>query len=147
MTQQSLAVKLGVALVLATSAWAAQAQANVNISIGGIIKPGVYGRVEVGNQPPPPIIYPQPVVITQPVIVTQPGVIVQQRPIYMHVPPGHAQHWAKHCYKYNACNQPVYFVRNEYPRHHDGRGYRDGRGRDGDHGYYEERRGGRGRDH
>jgi hypothetical protein len=28
----------------------------------------------------------------------------------MHVPPGHARNWAKHCGKYGACNRPVYFV-------------------------------------
>jgi hypothetical protein len=80
------------------------------------------------------------------VIVTQPGVIVQQQPIYMHVPPGHAKKWSKHCYKYNACNQPVYFVRNEY---HDDRGYRGEHGRDHDddrRGGGERRGHGRGRD-
>jgi hypothetical protein len=92
----------------------AHAQTDVNVSIGGIIKPGVYGRVEVGTRPPPPIIYPQPVIITRPVVVAQPTIVVQQQPIYMHVPSGHAKKWSKHCYKYNACNQPVYFVRNEY---------------------------------
>jgi hypothetical protein len=149
MTKQSFAVKLSLALALAGAAWAAQAQPSVNVTVGGIIKPGVYGRVEVGTQPPPPIIYPQPVIITQPVIVTQPGVIVQQRPIYMHVPPGHAKHWDKHCYKYNACNQPVYFVRNEYAGYQDGRGYRGERERDHDddrRGGGERRGHGRGRD-
>jgi hypothetical protein len=144
MTKQAIAVKLGVAFALATAAWAAQAQAHVNISVGGVIQPGVYGRVEIGTQPPPPIMYPQPVIITQPVIVAQPGVIVQQRPIYMHVPPGHSQNWAKHCYKYNACNQPVYFVKNEYSDHREGRGRR---GRSDERGDEDRRGGGRGRDH
>ncbi len=95
------------------------AQTDVNVSVGGIIKPGVYGRVEVGTRPPPQVIYPQPVIITQPVVVAQQPVIVQQQPIYMHVPPGHAKKWSKHCYKYNACGQPVYFVKNEYQAHND----------------------------
>jgi hypothetical protein len=113
-------------LLLFTVTGAAQAQTDVNVSIGGIIKPGVYGRVEVGTRPPPPIIYPQPVIITQPVVVQQPVVIgrpvVVQQPIYMHVPPGHAKKWSKHCYKYNACGQPVYFVKNDYQAYYGEKG-------------------------
>jgi hypothetical protein len=52
------------------------------------------------------MIYPQPVVI-QPVAV-------MPQPIYLHVPPGHAKDWRKHCHKYSACNQPVYFVREDW---------------------------------
>ena len=109
-------------IILCTVASAAQAQADVNISVGGIIKPGVYGRVEVGTRPPPAVIYPQPVIISQPVVVAQP-VVVQQQPIYMHVPPGHAKKWNKHCYKYNACGQPVYFVKNDYQAYYDEKGH------------------------
>ena len=36
--------------------------------------------------------------------------MVPVQPIYLHVPPGHAKNWRKHCHKYNACGQPVYFV-------------------------------------
>ena len=44
----------------------------------------------------------------------------------MYVPPGHAKNWAKHCGRYNACGQPVYFVQerwvhDEYRREHDNR--------------------------
>ena len=39
-----------------------------------------------------------------------PAVPVQ--PLYLHVPPGHAKHWRKHCHEYHACNRPVYFVRS-----------------------------------
>jgi hypothetical protein len=125
MTQKSVALKLGTALILASAAWAAQAQPNVSVSVDGVIRPGVYGRVVIGNNMPPPVvIYPQPVIVTQPVVV------VPQSPIYLHVPPGHAKNWAKHCYKYNACNQPVYFVQNDYRGYEQGRGR--GRERDGD---------------
>ena len=41
-----------------------------------------------------------------------------QQPIYLRVPPGHEKHWAKHCAKYNACGQPVYFVRDTYYQQH-----------------------------
>ena len=82
-----------------------QAAPNVSVSIDGRMVPGVYGRIEIGNAPPPVLVYPQPVVIYQPV---RP---VQAAPIYLNVPPGHAKNWSKHCRHYNACGQPVYFVR------------------------------------
>jgi hypothetical protein len=127
---QSISAKhLCLAIGLAVASWAAQAQTSANVSVGGIIKPGVYGRVEIGNQPPPPVVYPQPVIITQPVVVAQPTVIVQRQPIYLHVPPGHAKKWDKHCYKYNACNQPVYFVQNNYSEYYEREGHGQGRGR------------------
>jgi hypothetical protein len=116
MTKQ-VTKQLFVAVSLATVAWAAQAQADINISIGGIIKPGVYGRVDVGTRPPPAVIYPQPVIIAQPAVI-----VAQQQPIYLHVPPGHAKKWDKHCYKYNACNQQVFFVKNDYREYEEERG-------------------------
>ena len=48
----------------------------------------------------------QPVVV-QPVMGAPPG-----EPLYLHVPPGHAKHWRKHCHEYHACDRPVYFVRS-----------------------------------
>ena len=54
------------------------------------------------------LIYPQPVVI-QRVQVVQPV-----QPIYLHVPPGHAKDWKKHCQKYDACARPVYFVKDDW---------------------------------
>ena len=85
----------------------ALAAPSVNVIVDGQIKPGVYGRVEIGNMPPPPVLYPQPVVIVRP---PRPVVV---EPLYLHVPPGHAKNWRKHCHRYNACGQPVYFVRSE----------------------------------
>jgi hypothetical protein len=79
-----------------------------NVIISGEVRPGVYGRVEIGNAPPPVLIHPQPVVIVRERYVAQ--------PVYLHVPPGHAKKWDKHCHKYNACNRPVYFVKS---REHD----------------------------
>ena len=87
---------------------AAVAAPSVNVIIDGPVAPGVYGRVEIGNIPPPPVLYPQPVVI-----VRQPRPVVVVEPVYLHVPPGHAKNWRKHCYRYNACGQPVYFVRSQ----------------------------------
>jgi len=100
----------------------------VSVSIG---QPGFYGRIDIGNYPQPVLMYPQPMVI-QPVPV---GVVRQ--PIYLNVPPGHAKDWRKHCGKYNACGQPVYFVKNdwyehtyvpEYQHKHGGKGKGNGKG-------------------
>ncbi len=66
------------------------------------------------------------------VIVKQPQPVIMA-PIYMHVPPGHARNWSKHCHKYNACERPVYFVKSaEYEPgyEHPGKGRGRGKGRD-----------------
>lgn len=99
----SLAALVAVAALWATAAQAAQPY--VNATVEGALSPGVYGRIEIGNAPPPALIY------AQPVIIQRPPVLVQQAPLYLHVPPGHAKNWSKHCRRYNACGQPVYFVR------------------------------------
>jgi hypothetical protein len=102
---------------------------NVSVTVQGALVPGVYGRIDLGNATPPPLIY------AQPVIIQQPAVLVQQQPLYLHVPPGHAKKWSKHCGAYNACGHPVYFVRvngdDEYGRDsYKRRDYERGRGDD-----------------
>jgi hypothetical protein len=99
-----------IAFALLAVAGCASASAQVDVGVGVTIRqPGVYGRIEIGtNAPPPPVIYRQPVVIAQP------AVIVAQPPMYLYVPPGHAKKWRKHCYKYDACGRQVYFVREEW---------------------------------
>jgi len=90
----------------------------INVTVGGEISPGVYGEVQFGNAPPPPVVY------AQPVIITHESHSEEGRPLYLHVPPGHAKNWKRHCREYNACNRPVYFVRSaEYEP-----GYREHRG-------------------
>ena len=79
--------------------------ADVGVSVS-VAQPGFYGRVDIGSFPQPELIYARPVVV-HPATV---GVVYQ--PVYMHVPPGHAKHWSKHCSKYNACGRPVYFVKD-----------------------------------
>lgn len=92
---------------LAIAASTASAQTSVGVSIG-INQPGVYGRIDIGNMPPPAVILPQPVII-------QPApVAVVRQPIYLYVPPGHQKNWAKHCARYQACGQPVYFVQERW---------------------------------
>jgi hypothetical protein len=84
---------------------ASAALAQISVEVG---QPGFYGRIDIGRAPAPQVIFPKPVII-QPVVVAQPA-----QPVYLHVPPGHAQKWSKHCHKYNACSQPVYFVKNDW---------------------------------
>ncbi len=90
-------------ILFAVSAHAANV--GVSVSVG---QPGFYGHIDIGNMPPPALIYPTPVVIVPP-----PGHVVME-PIYLHVPPGHEKHWSKNCRKYNACGRPVYFVRDKW---------------------------------
>lgn len=123
------AAALSLALGLATPNRAQASNVSIGVSISGEIQPGVYGRIDIGNRPPPILVYPQPVVIA-------PGAAMGG-PVYLHVPPGHARNWGKHCRKYNACGVPVYFVRS--PEYDDGPGHRgqghgngQGRGRDRD---------------
>jgi hypothetical protein len=115
---------------------AASAGPNVSVSIDGQVAPGVYGRINIGSGPVPVLVYPQPVVIYQPVHP------VQASPIYLSVPPGHSKNWGKHCRRYNACGQQVYFVRTaEYEP-----GYRDERGHKDKHGKHEKHGRGHGND-
>jgi hypothetical protein len=79
-------------------------EVGVSISVG---QPGFYGQINIGNAPPP-------VIFARPVVVQQAPRYVAVEPVYLHVPPGHEKHWARHCAEYNACGRPVYFVRNEW---------------------------------
>ncbi|MEC5398445.1 hypothetical protein [Uliginosibacterium sp. H1] len=84
---------------------ASAADVGVSISVG---EPGFYGRIDIGDYPRPRVIYAEPVII-QPVPA---GVVY--RPVYLHVPPGHAKNWRKHCKHYDACGRPVYFVEERW---------------------------------
>ncbi len=111
---------LTILMLAAAAAAPVAAQTSVGVSIG-IHQPGVYGRIDIGNVPPPPVVY------TQPVVIAPTPVAVYQRPIYLYVPPGHQKNWGKHCGRYGACGQPVYFVRETWVReryeHERGRGH------------------------
>jgi hypothetical protein len=77
----------------------------ISVSIG---QPGFYGRIDIGDYPypPPRVIYRQPRVVER--------IVIEHEPVYMRVPPGHAKNWGKHCHKYNACSERVYFVRDDW---------------------------------
>lgn len=96
-------------LSVALAAFALPALATeVGVSVA-ISQPGMYGRIDIGRVAVAPVL-----VYTQPVVVVAGPVAAVQRPIYMHVPPGHAKNWRKYCGAYNACGQPVYFVNDSW---------------------------------
>ena len=57
------------AALLLAAAGTAYAQTYINATVGGELAPGVYGRVNIGNAPPPPLIYAEPVIIHRPAVV------------------------------------------------------------------------------
>ena len=122
--------KVLLACAFALAGTAALAQTNVGVSIG-INQPGVYGRINIGDVPPPALVYPQPV------IITPAPVHYDRRPIYLYVPDAHQRDWRRYCGRYGACGQPVYFVqdrwvRERYEHEHPGWDRGRGRGRDRD---------------
>ena len=89
---------------------AAQGDADYrNVTAGGQLRPGVYGRIEVPRHaPPPPVIYPDPVRAN--------GSLerVNRRPVYLYVPPGQVRKWKQNCARWRACEEPVLFVRVDH---------------------------------
>jgi hypothetical protein len=148
--KQAIVIAGMIAATLGAHGAATAGNVGVSINVG---EPGFYGQIDVGNYPPPRVIYAQPVIVARPVHY------VEQPPIYLRVPVGYHQHWERHCRAYNACGRRVFFVQdtwyaNEYaPRYRELHGRpRDYRGYGGhdDHrggpGWHEERRGDRGPD-
>lgn len=91
-------------LLALTAATSMAADVGVSISIG---QPGFYGRIDLGRNVPTPRYYN-----AEPMIIER--VAVRPAPIYLRVPPGHQKDWRKHCYRYDACGVPVYFVRDDW---------------------------------
>lgn len=124
---------LCIAALALTSASAVAADVGVSVNVG---IPGVYGRIDIGGYPQPQLLYPQPVYIQREPSRAPPP------PIYLHVPPGHAKKWSKHCGEYNACGQPVYFVQDDWYRDVYAPRYQEIQRRGPDHrdGRYDDRR-------
>ncbi|AXI04585.1 hypothetical protein HYN46_06200 [Aquirhabdus parva] len=114
----------------------ATAYVGVSVNVG---QPGFYGQINLGDAPPPQLIYTQPMWVER-----RP---VELEPIYLHVPYDHARRWRYYCGRYDACGRPVYFVRDNwyntvYVPHYRERHYRDVGYRDDYRDYrHEERRG------
>ncbi|MEW9900739.1 hypothetical protein ABWL39_19150 [Chitinivorax sp. PXF-14] len=94
-----------VAGLLLASPMAMAADVGISISIG---QPGFYGRIDIGDFPPPLIVYERPI------IIERGPRYIEREPIYLRVPLGHARHWSKYCYRYHACDRQVYFVRDDW---------------------------------
>ena len=98
--------RLFFAAALAITAPVHAADVGVSISIG---QPGFYGQIDIGGFPAPRFVYPEPMLIER-------GPMLRP-PVYLHVPPGHAKNWSKHCREYNACGERVYFVQDTWYQH------------------------------
>jgi hypothetical protein len=138
-------ISIAAIVTVIASAPARAADVGVSISVG---EPGFYGQINIGNVPPPVLVYPQPV------IVQRAPVGVAMEPIYLHVPPGQTKKWSRYCGRYNACGRPVYFVQDrwynsvyvpEYRREHGDRFERSDRDRRGDREEHREDRSDHGR--
>ncbi len=93
------------AALAAITAPSLAADIGLSLSIG---QPGFYGHIDIGDFPQPRLIYQQPRVMYRSAM--------HRPPIYLHVPPGHAKNWRWHCREYNACNERVYFVQDDWYR-------------------------------
>lgn len=103
---------LGAAGTLALQAPALAGDVSVSVNLA---TPGLYGQINIGGDvpapPAPELLIPRPVVAV-PVVVAHGA--PPPPPLYLHVPPGHERHWARHCHEYNACGRPVYFVSDRW---------------------------------
>ena len=96
--------RLLLAAALAVSiAPASAADIGLSLSIG---EPGFYGRIDLGDYPPPQLIYQQPRLMYRQTVA--------RPPIYLHVPPSHAKNWRLYCRQYGACRERVYFVNSDW---------------------------------
>jgi hypothetical protein len=91
----------------ACAALAANAAADArftNVTAGGVLRPGVYGRIQVRDVTPP-------LIHARPVVAERPLAHPPRAPVYLYVPAGQVRRWSRHCQKWDACDRPVYFVR------------------------------------
>jgi hypothetical protein len=93
-------------LVASIAAPSFAADVNVSVRIGD---PDFYGRLDLGGYPPPEVMYREPLMVER--------IVDRREPIYLRVPPGHAKNWRKHCHRYGACGERVFFVRDDWYRH------------------------------
>ena len=91
------------AALFAAAAAPAMAETRVSINIGD---PGFFGLIDNRGYAPPPVYVRQPVIIER--------VSYHREPVYVRAPLRHRQHWRQWCHRYDACNVPVLFVREEW---------------------------------
>ena len=107
-TSWIIRIAAGTAASLALQATASAGDVGISVNLN---TPGVYGQLTIGGDvPTPELIMPRAVIAvpSRVVVATPPP------PLYLHVPPGHERHWARHCAEYNACGRPVYFVSDRW---------------------------------
>jgi len=80
----------------------------VQVFANNVTSPEIFGEVTFGD------IQPQ-------VIYRHPQAIYQKNsqysnPVYVYIPAGHEEHWAKYCGRYNLCDSKVYFVQGQWYR-------------------------------
>jgi hypothetical protein len=118
------------AVTITTFTTTALAEVGVSINVG---QPGFYGQLDPNGYPQPRVIYRQPKAIGR--------VPINQPPVYMRVPPNQAKNWRKHCRKYNACDERVLFVQDNWykreyaPRYQEQHGDRREYGNNGNGGH------------
>lgn len=117
-----LALTASAAAAATLSGAASAADIGFSLSIG---QPDFYGRLDIGDYRPQ-LINRRPVVIER-----VPRGVVQQ-PVYLRVKPGYERNWSRHCREYNACGQPVYFVRDDWYRNQYAPRYRESHQHDRD---------------
>jgi hypothetical protein len=76
--------------------------AGISITVG---QPDFYGRLDIDDYPRPQRLYSRPILVER---------VPHRTPVYMHVPPGHAKHWSKHCREYDACGEREYFLQDSW---------------------------------
>lgn len=100
---KKLLISASLALTALFAAPAFAGDVGVSVSIG---QPGFYGQINIGNAPPPAVVYAEPVMVER--------VYAPAPPIYLRVPPDHLHAWSHHCGYYRACGRRVYFVREDW---------------------------------
>ncbi len=125
-------MRLPITFVIAMAAAVPVLAADVGVSLT-LGQPGFYGRIEIGDDPAPRLIYRDPYMVRR--------AATGRQPIYLHVPRGQTRNWSKYCRTYDACDERVYFVQDSwynntyvpryqernYPRRDDRRDDRDDR--------------------
>jgi hypothetical protein len=89
-----------------------QAQTSLTIQLG---QPGYYGQLRLGDLAPPPVDDLRPLIV-RPASARYRWNENALQPVYLRVPPHQARDWRRYCGRYQACDVPVYFVREDWYR-------------------------------
>lgn len=90
-----------------------QAQTALTLQLG---QPGYFGPINLGNQPPPPVIGYGPIIVRPDSRGRERWIQAGNQPLYLRVPMNQVRNWGRYCGLYQACNVPVQFVRDDWYR-------------------------------